>query len=91
MFQYKSADVSNSQKISRKFTEKLKQKLCKTLKHCVQKRFFFLKNGKIPHYLIQDTNDIEDSVKNVIELNSDFENTNKIEQALGTIHNLRRL
>ena len=53
--------------------------------------FFFLKNGKIPHYLIQDTNDIEDSVKNVIELNSDFENTNKIEQALGTIHNLRRL
>ena len=46
---------------------------------------------KIPHYLTQDTNDIEDSVKNVIELNSDFENTNKIEHALGTIHNLRPL
>ena len=36
---------------------------------------------------IQDSDDIEDSVKNVIELNNDFENTNKIEQALGTIHN----
>ena len=55
------------------------------------RNFFFLIMCKIPHYLTQDTNDIEDSVKNVIELNSDFENTNKIEHALGTIHNLRRL